>query len=154
MAVYIKFDGIDGESTDSRHQDWIDVGSYSWGVSRPGTPASGSDGGRSHEKADFEELSVSKLIDKSSPTLYLLCATGAHIPKAELSVASATGEKSEILSIQLHDVSIARVSTSGDGDSTPVEEVGFVFEKITWTYKQTTEGDQSQESFDLTGKRA
>ena len=39
MAVdmFLKIDGIPGESTDDRHKDEIDILSYAWGESQPGT---------------------------------------------------------------------------------------------------------------------
>lgn len=33
--AFIKFDGIDGESLDAKHKNWVDVLSFSWGVSQP-----------------------------------------------------------------------------------------------------------------------
>jgi len=42
MAVdmFLKIDGIPGESTDARHRDEIDVLSYNWGKSQPPTASS------------------------------------------------------------------------------------------------------------------
>ncbi len=41
MAVdmFLKIDGIPGESTDSKHKDWIEVLSYSFGASQPSAGA-------------------------------------------------------------------------------------------------------------------
>jgi len=35
-AAYIKFDGIDGESQDKDHKEWIDILSFSQGMHQPG----------------------------------------------------------------------------------------------------------------------
>ena len=40
-AGYLKLGDIKGESSDSKHKDWIDVESWSWGESRPAGAASG-----------------------------------------------------------------------------------------------------------------
>jgi hypothetical protein len=46
MAVdyFLKIDGIDGESADSKHKDEIDVDSWSWGASQTGVGAGGGGG--------------------------------------------------------------------------------------------------------------
>ena len=33
--AFLKIATIDGESTDSKHEKWIEVLSYSWGASQP-----------------------------------------------------------------------------------------------------------------------
>lgn len=37
LDMFIKIDGIKGESTDDKHKDEIDVLSWSWGMSQSGT---------------------------------------------------------------------------------------------------------------------
>jgi type VI secretion system secreted protein Hcp len=39
MAVdyFLELDGIDGESKDSKHQDWIELGSFSFGATQTGS---------------------------------------------------------------------------------------------------------------------
>lgn len=46
MAVdmFMKIDGVDGESTDDAHKKWIELLSYSHGVSQPTSGASGTGG--------------------------------------------------------------------------------------------------------------
>ena len=36
MAVFAKYDGVDGESADANHDKWIDVLSNDWGSHKPG----------------------------------------------------------------------------------------------------------------------
>ena len=45
MAVFAKFDGVDGESVESNADEWIDVLATDWGMARQGSfqPAEGSD---------------------------------------------------------------------------------------------------------------
>lgn len=40
LDMFLKIDGIPGESTDARHRDEIDVLSYNWGESQPPTASS------------------------------------------------------------------------------------------------------------------
>ena len=40
--MFLKIDGIQGESTDNRHRDEIDILSYAWGESQPAVAGSGA----------------------------------------------------------------------------------------------------------------
>ena len=54
---------IQGEAQDYKHKDEIDVLAWSWGVSQSGSFHQGLGGGAG--KANFQDLSVTKYIDKS-----------------------------------------------------------------------------------------
>ena len=45
VDYFLKIDGIDGESTDNKHKNEIDVLSWSWGETQSGTMAGGGGGG-------------------------------------------------------------------------------------------------------------
>ena len=34
MSIFVNYEGIKGESSDSGHKQWMDVDSISWGVGR------------------------------------------------------------------------------------------------------------------------
>jgi type VI secretion system secreted protein Hcp len=79
---FLKLDGIEGASTDSKHAKEIDVDAWSSGESQPASAHAG--GGATAGKVSFRDLSFVKRIDKASPTLMLACATGKHIKSAKL----------------------------------------------------------------------
>ena len=89
--AFIKIEGIPGESTDDKHKDWIEVLSYSTGVSQPSAGSASSGGGASSERADFQDFSIVKTLDKASPKLALACARGEHIPTVTLELCRAGG---------------------------------------------------------------
>lgn len=138
-AAYIKFDGIDGESTSVDHKDWIIIESMSWGASAPAPDAAGGAG-----KVSFKEFTISHRIGKASPKLFLACATGQHIPKVTLSVTRMVQEKEvEYYRIVLTDVLITSMgsaipeATAGTpaADVRPQESVSFkVFPKVEISY--------------------
>ena len=103
MAVFLKLDGIEGESRDVRHAKEIDVTSWSLGVTNAGSGHGGGGGGAG--RATFTDLSVSKLVDKASPALMLAVANGRHVRSGRLTVTSVGGPRPvEYLVVDLEDV--------------------------------------------------
>lgn len=137
MAVdmFLKIDGIDGESTDEKHSKWIEVHKYSHGVSQPVSGASAT-GGRTGGRADFENLLVAKTIDNATPDLNIKCAKGEHIAKIELDLCLATGDKHTFMKYTLEDCIVTSVKpgASSEGEVKPLEEVTFAYGKIKWEY--------------------
>ena len=127
--IYIKLDGIDGESKDSQHKDWIDVLSFGYSVSQSSSAFTG--GGSGVGKASFDTLSFTHYIDKASPNLFLYCARGKHISTVELSCCKSGGGSQEYMRITLDDVIIASVSPSGaNADVQMSEMVSLSYAKI------------------------
>ena len=86
VDMFLKIDGVEGESKDQSHRDWIDVLSFDMSVSRPIGPGAG--GGRAGgQAAEASDLSLSKYIDKSSPKLVLACCDGKAYPRGDSRVA-------------------------------------------------------------------
>lgn len=132
--VFMKIDGIEGESTDSKHKDEIEVRSFSWAETNAATGASG--GGRGAGKVSMSDLVITKDVDKSTPKLALACATGEHIPEATLTVRRAGGEQQEYLTIKLADCFVTSYQMSGsDGGVVPSESFSLNYTKIEWEYK-------------------
>ena len=84
--TFIKIEGIEGESTDDRHQGWIEVLHYQMGLSQKVSTTASSAGGGSTERATFQDFSFTKLLDKATPKLALACAAGTHIDKIVVEV--------------------------------------------------------------------
>jgi type VI secretion system secreted protein Hcp len=87
MAVdmFLKLDGVSGESKDKAHLKDIDILSWSWGMSNSGTAQQGSG------KVNVQDITISKYIDSSSPKLMLSCCDGTHFVSAQLAVRKAGG---------------------------------------------------------------
>jgi type VI secretion system secreted protein Hcp len=136
MAVdmFIKIKDIEGEAHDDKHKNEIDVLAWSWGVSQSGSASMGGGGGSG--KASFNDLSLTKYIDKSTPSLMRSCATGAHIPEALLTVRKAGGKSPvEYIKITLNDLIVSSVSTGGSGgEERLTENVTLNYSKIKWEY--------------------
>ncbi|WP_395344097.1 Hcp family type VI secretion system effector [Ningiella sp. W23] len=115
MAVdmFLELDKIKGESQDKKYKGDIDVLSWSWGMSQQSSSHVASGGGVG--KANIQDISITKYVDKSSVTLMEYIATGDHVDKAKLVVRKAGGKPLEYIVIELKKVFITSYSTGGSG---------------------------------------
>lgn len=135
--MFLKIEGIPGESTDDKHGEWIEILSYNWGVSQSGTGDMSSGGLRSAERSDYSDFSIVKTLDKASPKLALFCCSGTHIEEIIIELCRATGDKQEFMVYEMTDVIVSSVSASGSaGEALPLEEVTFAYGRIEWTYTE------------------
>jgi len=137
MAVdmFLDIEGeIQGESQDSVHKGEIDVLAWSWGLSQSGSFHAGGGGGAG--KASFQDISITKWIDKSSPILMLYCSNGDHFKKAKLTVRKAGKKPLEYLTIDMKNVLVTSVSTGGSGgEDRLTENVSLNFAQCAVKYK-------------------
>jgi len=133
--MYLKLEGIRGESKNQLHRDWIAIESFSWGVSQLGTPA-GS--GQASGKPTGTDMMVSKSVDASSPPLFLACVNGEHIKEATLRLARNKNDQQVFLEYKLTDVLVSSVKPSGaaGGNDLPLEEVSLNFSRIEMLYRE------------------
>lgn len=136
---FLKIDGVPGESTDENHKDWIEVLSYSHGVTMAVEPGV-IGGGRITSRSEHQDFSVVKSIDKASPNLALYICRGDIIPEVTLELCRAGGDKLRYMEYVLSNVIVTSVQPGGDpqtGEPLPMEEVSFNYGEIHWKYTQT-----------------
>ena len=138
--AFIKIDGIPGESTDDKHKDWMEISSFSWGVSQPSSGTASSAGGATAERASFQDVSITKTLDKASPKLAINCADGTHIKEITIELCRAGGDKLKYMEYKLSNCIISSISNQGGGGE-PTETVNFNYGKIEWTYTQQKRAD-------------
>jgi len=132
MDMFLKIPDIPGESKDAVHADDHDILAYSFGMSNSGS-AIYSGGGAG--KANFQDLSVTKWLNKGSPKLLLYCANGQHIQEVILTVRKAGETPVEYWKIKLTDVIITSVTSGGSGgEDRLTENVTFNYGRIEWSY--------------------
>jgi type VI secretion system Hcp family effector len=135
--VFLQIEGIPGESTDEKHKDWIEILSYSHGVSQSGAGSRSSGGAATSGRCNHQDFSVVKTLDKASPELSLYCCNGKHIKKMTLQLCRATGDKQPYMDYLFEDVIISSVSIGGGGGGIPTESVTFNYGKLNWVYVET-----------------
>ncbi len=160
MAVdfYLKIDTVEGESEDAAHQGWIDVLSFSWGVSQPAFKmAIGVGAGTGSARAAFKPLTIIKQVDKASPLLFRQSANGRRIPSATLEVVlRLEGDRAGhvLYAYKFEEILVTSVSVSGEtsddtgaatdrpsasattggGDDRPLESVTLNYSRMQVTY--------------------
>jgi type VI secretion system secreted protein Hcp len=146
---FLKLDGIQGESSDAKHKDEIELVSFQWGVAQSaGRPGAGGGAG----KAQFKSFEFLMRVNKASPQLFLACVTGKHIKEASLSVRKAGKAQLEYLKIKFTDVLVSSFDEAA-GTEPPQETVAFNFGKFQLEY--TTQqaagkpGDSIKAGWDL-----
>jgi type VI secretion system secreted protein Hcp len=138
MAVidyFLKIDGIEGESQDSKHKGSIELQSYSISAHQQGTHGMGGGGGAG--KVNLADFNFVMSTNKASPKLFLACCNGEHIKKATLTCRKAGKEQQEYLKIHLSDFLVSGYQSGGPhgGEVMPVDQVSLNFSKIEFEYK-------------------
>jgi type VI secretion system secreted protein Hcp len=140
MAVnaYLVIDGTPGPSTSKT--DAIDILSFSWGASQTATYQAGASGKEAKAgRANLGDLTIMKVLDKTSPALFDHCVTGNILPKIDLYYDKPVGDsQADYFKIELTDALITSVQLSGSSEN-PVESVSFAYQKIVVAYNP--EGD-------------
>jgi type VI secretion system secreted protein Hcp len=150
---FLKYDSIDGESTERGHEKEIEVMSFHWGVSQSGSLAFGGGGGAG--KAQFQDLHYSSNTSKASPQLMLACASGRHLKYATLSGRKAGGEgtPADFLHVKIEDVLVSSYNNAGDRNSGPGDAVSLNYARIAFSFTGS-DGKVVSEGWDVKANKA
>ncbi|MBN3752370.1 type VI secretion system tube protein Hcp [Paraburkholderia sp. Tr-20389] len=154
--IFMKINGIDGESQDSTHKREIEVLKWGWCVAQDSTMHTGSGGGAG--KARVDDLQFEHLVDRASPNLMKYCLTGKHVDSAVLSVRKAGGNPLEYLKLTMSDVIITQVRPAGSNDDNGIlEQVRLSFAKVKQEYvvqnEQGGSGGAVTAAYDIKGNQ-
>lgn len=154
---FLKIDGINGESQDDKHKNEIHLTSFSFGVTNTGTGGSnlGSGGGRS----SVQDFHFTKVVDQSTPNLFIGCATGKHFPRATITVRRAGENPQEYLTYDFTEVYVSSITTSGhESGNIALESGSLNFSKVTLTYTPQnadgTPGAANAKTYDIKANKA
>lgn len=136
VDYFLKIDGIEGESADSKHKGEIDIQSFSWGATQSGTFVGGGGGGAG--KVAMQDFHFVMQVNKASPKLMLACANGEHIPKAVMICRKAGKEQQEYMKWTFTDVLVSSYQTGGSGQSdiVPMDQISLNYSKVEFEYKE------------------
>lgn len=172
LTGYLKIDDIQGESQRADHEDEIDILGVEWKIAQAAAAQIGS--GRSRSRAQVSALKMTKMKDAASAYLALACMQGKSFPTMTLYVRKDSGDAHlDYLEITMENVTISSFRMGGganlgkdsyandeDADSfsdgasdTIMEEIGVVFENVTYKYTVQADdhsaGDEHEITFDI-----
>lgn len=135
--AFVEIDGIPGESTDAKYSGWIEATSFHFGVTQTASATDSSAGGGTSERADFQDFSFEKLVDKATPLLLRDCAKGKVFSKIKVVANRAGGSKTPFLTYTFEECVLSSVSHGGGGGSDfPSESVSVNFAAYKLDYDQ------------------
>ena len=133
MAIYIKYEGIDGDVTHDQHKKWIDIQKLTWGVGRAVSTPVGSAMNREASEPHVSEVTVTKMMDASSPKFFTEGCTGKHGKKVVIHLVTTGSPGDTYVEYTLTNTLVSGYSVSTTGDR-PVEQINFNFTKIEVKY--------------------
>lgn len=133
VDIFLKLEGINGESRNDIHKDEIDVLAWSWAI---GADVQISAAGLNASAPAIYPISITKYTDVASPKLMEQTLSGKLIPTAILYVNSTDGSKNtDYVEMSLTNVFITEVSTAvTTGSERLTENVSLAFETICFKY--------------------
>ena len=117
--MFLKLEGIKGESSDKRHAGDFEISSFSFGAGN--TQAHGGGGGAG--KTSFSSFTITKALDKASPLLQKAALTGQHYKEAVIYFGRKSSKgQPDYLEVKLDNVLISSYQTGGHSGGGGVTE--------------------------------
>ena len=131
--MFLKVDSVQGDSIDRAHNQEIDILSWSWGAANSSSAQAGGGGGAG--KAKIEDLTITKIMDSSSPQLLGALATGKRFKSVVLSVRNQGPRPVDYFTLTLNDVFIVAYSTGAStADNRVTENFTFNFSSFAFSF--------------------
>ena len=129
MAVdaFITFESVSVGSV----PEAFEIKDFSFGVENPTTIGSAT-GGAGAGKIKFNEFTIKKTSDQSSPAFFKNCCAGAHYKTVTVSMRKTDREAAgkEFLRFKFDTVFTTKIDWSGPGDEGPEESITFIYGKL------------------------
>ena len=130
--IYLSLDGIEGESQ-GNHDGDIDVKGWTWGMLPPGPAPSSAE---RPTEGTVTDITVHKLVDKSSPAMMNYCLSGREIPHAKLTVTrGGRDEEIDYFTMDFEGLTVTSLAlTDAEADKRITEDVKLHFRGVRVTY--------------------
>ena len=140
--MFLKIDGIPGDSIDAKHRGWINIRNWDWSQIQPTAGSASTGGGATSQRVVFRRVNFTTQTGKHSPKLFLAGAGRTPIKEVTLEVCRAGTDRVKWLEIKLNDVFITGYSILGS-EQAHNEEILFGYSKIVVTYTMQKRADGS-----------
>ncbi len=143
--MFLKVQGVTGESADAEHKGEIEVVSWSWGMQASVSAATGE----AHGRSTITELEVVKRVDQSSPTLMLFLKTNKLVGQARLVVRKAGQTPLEYLTVDMVDVRITSLKVeSVNAELVERRRLGFAKVRVSYVPQDAKGGRAAANTFE------
>ncbi len=151
MAVYMKVEGVTGDASQEAHAGWIPLTEMTLPTERPDVnTAPGNVSDRTTSAVNFNDLEISKSMDKASPQLMTWNIDGST-KKVIIEVCKEKGQL--VLQLVLYDVILTNYSSTSDEEGAVTESINLDYTKIEYNYtpytKDNVAGDPIGVEYDL-----
>jgi type VI secretion system Hcp family effector len=130
---YVKFDGLDGESTEPMYRGWSDIIGFEHHIAReivPGTPTLGP--------LVFDPIVITKEVDKISPKIQEAISRGTLFRDVEIHFAAdyTSSGRHAYYKYELKDAYVVDYNVQWSSSSTgrPIEDIALNFEEVKVIY--------------------
>jgi type VI secretion system secreted protein Hcp len=138
VDMFLKIDGVGGESSDPSHSGEIQIEGFQLGLTSPRDAFTNQPTGARR----WSHLSIRANVDMSAPLLFQKLATNEKIPKAVLTCRKAGKVAIEYFTITLSDVLVVKVQAgdleASQGDVMPPCDFDLAYGKIELQAKPQT----------------
>jgi type VI secretion system Hcp family effector len=142
LRIFLRIEGLQGESVDRDHRDWSDAAGYRHAVRFPA--------GQTVSRVQHDDLVVVKVSDRTSAALFDMAVRREVLPRVDLDVCRPLGGRQAcFLQIRLTGAVVTGFSQGADS----ADRLAFGYRQIEWTYRLfrpdgATSGER-RGSFDL-----
>jgi len=139
--MFLKLEGVQGESLDKMHQGEIEILGYSQSLTSviPTGKVPGMAG--SAGRPTCNPVTITKFVDRSSPALILYAANGMHLMRGQITLRTQGQNPLEYYKIRMEEIVITEVEQSHTKISVPnpappraMEKVTLMARRYIWEY--------------------
>ena len=127
MAIYLEYDGINGNVTADGYQDQIGVLSFAFGVGRAISMEPGNMANREATRPSVSEVTVTKMMDNASSSLFKEAVTGSAGKTVKLHFVATGADK------------VVFTCTSGNARAAAPKDLAEMYEERSGRVAQTAD---------------
>jgi len=138
--IFLDFKGkkkVEGETTSKGFEKQLEIDSFTFGVSNPRAASVSGVGGQSEGTASLSSVTISRAVDKASPTVFQGCCAGDVWDEVFIRARRTTSGGSTAMTymtVSLKNAMIESYSVSGAAESRPMETFGIAFDFVKWEH--------------------
>lgn len=158
MAIYIEYEGIEGNVTADGYAKHIKVDTLNFGIGRGISMEPGNLSNREATRPTISEVTFTHPADNSATALFKEAVTGSSGKTVKIKFVQTGADKVvEFMDYELSDCLVSGYSISAAGEGDPIESVSLSFAKIMVNYhdydKSNKGASPKRVGYDLTSAK-